>query len=66
MQPERGSSDPRHNQTWGGYGENKPCHVCARTIGNNEVQIDVDVGADAAPMLFHQHCYDVWASWAPG
>lgn len=66
MHQQKGTDNPRPDKVWGGYGENKPCHVCARPIGTTEVKIDVEAGADAEPLLFHQQCYDVWTSWAPG
>lgn len=47
---------------WAGFGENRPCHVCARLILPQEVQIKIAFGPLTPQKTFHRSCYEEWVA----
>jgi hypothetical protein len=51
---------PKRHQLLGGMGEGKSCSACGKPITPQQVQCDVDLGIDAAPLALHISCYGAW------
>ena len=56
--------DHRLERVWGGPGSGAPCAVCGKTIGTDEVKIELpftlDESSGAANCHLHARCFAAW------
>lgn len=57
---------PEHppERTWGGPGSGAPCALCGKTVGNEEIEFELQFASDrdsgAATYHLHTQCFAVW------
>lgn len=54
----------RPDRVWGGAGSGAPCAVCGKTIGTEDVEIELqftcDKGLDTGNYHVHAQCFAAW------
>lgn len=51
------------DRVWGGAGSGAPCKVCGRTVGRDEVELEIEYGRrlhEHRVFHVHVHCHHVW------
>lgn len=55
--PERGP-----DRTWGGPGTGVECSLCRARIGDDEIEVEVEVAGDQRKLYMHPRCFAAWDS----